>query len=254
MPPKINPQESLSVGDNSNDHAVEWKHTADGQWQPVAQSSRSNTTETIGNTIIASDGSLSFHFDFPEAFDYVGLPAALFVSLRLSFDPVAGNGEHEVAFQQATDWDMTIDVGDLFSNANIQPQAITIYQNMAYLGCWLFGICQPAVTPRVNIKVSAFWNRGFNNVFQYDQFGASITEAVLDVQGLRDTPGVASVCKTCGHHPPASTVFTIRNARSNEPMVTRATSAPIDIPDPEKSVKSHLPDAPSSWLGSWVSL
>lgn len=254
MPPIINVSESLQVGDNNNDHVVEWKHQPDGTWSPVAQSSRSNVTETAGNTIVTVDGNLEYFFEFPEIFDYVGLPAALFVSIRLTMDPVAGDGSLVTAFEQATDWEMTVDVADLFSNADIQPQAITIFPNMAYLGCWLFGICKPADRPRVKVKVSAFWNRGFNNVFKADQFGASITESVLDVQGMRDTTGVASVCKTCGFHPPSSSVFTIRNARSTEPVVQRLAVKQSEIPLQVESVDQPAKEAHASWLGSWVTL
>lgn len=197
---------------------------------------------------------MEYFFEFPEIFDYVGLPAALFVSIRLTMDPVAGDGSLVTAFEQATDWEMTVDVADLFSNADIQPQAITIFPNMAYLGCWLFGICKPADRPRVKVKVSAFWNRGFNNVFKADQFGASITESVLDVQGMRDTTGVASVCKTCGFHPPSSSVFTIRNARSTEPVVQRLAVKQSEIPLQVDSVDQPVKEAHASWLGSWVTL
>lgn len=204
---------------------------------------------------MTSDGNMEFFFEFPEIFDYVGLPAALFVSIRLSFDPVAGDGSLVTAFEQATDWEMTIDVADILSNANIQPQAITIFPNMAYLGCWLFGICSPADRPRVKVKVSAFWNQGFNNVFKADQFGASITEAVLDVQGMRDTTGVASVCKTCGFHPPSSSVFTIRNARNTEPVVKRLVDPPGEVQNSVGGVQPPSSEAhTTSWLGSWVTL
>jgi hypothetical protein len=197
---------------------------------------------------------LEYFFEFPEIFDYVGLPAALFVSIRLTLDPVDGYGGLVTAFERETDWEMTVDVADIFSNADIQPQAITIFPNMAYLGCWLFGICQPAERPRVKIKVSAFWNQGFNNVFKADQFGASITESVLDVQGMRDTTGVASACKTCGHHPPASRVFTIRNARSNEPVVKSLQPSPLVDSHLDTGVLDPVVEPSTGWLGSWVKI
>lgn len=222
-------------------------------WQPVATSSRSETTQTSGNTTIDVNGNLEYFFEFPEIVDYVGLPAAIFVSLQLTMQPVGETGRSVVAFDREQDWEMTIDVADIFSNADIQPQAITIFSNVAYLGCWLFGICQPADRPRIKVRVSAFWNRGFQNVQAEDQFGAAITEAVLDVQGVKDTTGVASACKTCGFHPPNSSVFTIRNARSNDPVVERSSARLADAP---AQGEAHSPArvAPASWLGGWVKL
>lgn len=244
------------MGDNLNDQAVEWRHEDSGSWKPIAQSSRSDISQTEGNLVIdRANGKVSFHFDFPELLDYVGLPTSIFVSLQLMFEPIIDeSGTPTNAFVNTPDWDMTIDVSGLLTDASVQPQAITIHPTLAYLGCWIFGICKPSDIPRIKLEVSTFWNTAWaGNPLAAPQSGEAVTEAIVDVQRIRDVESVASACRTCGHRPANVQVFHLTNSREGEPVVRGLKR---DTADATVQAEAHRPagEAKGASLWDWVKL
>lgn len=201
LPPEIY-QEKTSVTDNSMTEIVKWDWV-NGRWRPTDEAVTGTLVEQ-GSNFIMTNGKLSYFFDLPEALDYIGLPMSVFLSIEITYSPVVRNdGTRGKVIATTQPWTMTIDVADLLDQAQILPQSINLFDNFAYLSCYLFGYCKNITSPQIRVTVDTFWTTS-QNPYQFAQWGNITAGLVADLGTIQELPAGFSgyTCSSCKHQVP----------------------------------------------------